>query len=97
MYDYDARPLETKLEAEGETPVLRWQKVSFTAAYSGPRMAAYLLFPRNVSPPFEPVITWGASNALTERQFDPNNPILDLSPRRKRSTTLLACIRRRSC
>ena len=59
MYDYDARPLDAKLEEEGETPQVRWQKVTFTAAYAGPRMAAYLFFPRNVSPPFEPVILWG--------------------------------------
>jgi formylglycine-generating enzyme required for sulfatase activity/tRNA A-37 threonylcarbamoyl transferase component Bud32 len=77
MYDYDAQPLDTKLEAEGETPELRWQKVSFTAAYAGPRMAAYLLFPRNASAPFEPVIMWGAANVLVERRFDPRDPMLE--------------------
>ena len=50
MYDYDKRPLETKLEAEGETPLYRWQKMTFTAAYVGPRMAAYLSSRRTRAP-----------------------------------------------
>ena len=71
VYDYDARPLDTKLEDEGENQEWRWQKVSFTAAYAGPRMAAYLFFPKNVSAPFEPVILWGAANVLSERKLNP--------------------------
>ncbi len=78
MYDYDKRPLETKLEAEGDTPTAHWQKVSFTAGYVGPRMAAYLFFPKDASPPFEPVIQWGNSGDLLQRQLNPNEPFLDL-------------------
>jgi dienelactone hydrolase len=78
MYDYDARPLDTKLENEGETQEFRWQKVTFTAAYTGPRMAAYLFFPRNVSAPFEPVIVWGASNVLSARQLNPRDQSLEM-------------------
>jgi dienelactone hydrolase len=52
---------------------MRWQKVTFTAAYPGPRMAAYLFFPRNASAPFEPIILWPPSNALTDRQFNPDD------------------------
>ena len=78
MYDYDAKPLETKLEEEGETKEFRWQKVSFTAAYAGPRMAAYLLFPRNASAPFEPVILWGNSGALYERRLNPRDPTFEM-------------------
>jgi cephalosporin-C deacetylase-like acetyl esterase len=77
MYDYDSRPLDAKVETEGETQSVRWQKVSFTAAYAGPRMAAYLLFPKNASAPFEPVIMWGAANVLVDRQLDPRDPGLE--------------------
>ena len=77
IYDYDAHPLETKLEAEGETETIRWQKVSFTAAYDGPRMAAYLLIPRHVSPPYVPIIVWPPANAMSERVFNPRQPFLD--------------------
>ncbi|HEY6829699.1 MAG TPA: dienelactone hydrolase family protein, partial [Gemmatimonadaceae bacterium] len=77
MYDYDKRPLETKLEAEGDTPNGHWQKVTFTAGYVGPRMAAYLFFPKNASPPFEPVIQWGNSGDLLQRQLNPNDPLID--------------------
>ena len=78
MYDYDARLLDTRLEGEGETPEIRWQKVSFTAAYAGPRMAAYLLFPKLVSPPFEPVIVWGPGPVLHERQFNPRDAGIEI-------------------
>jgi len=77
IYDYDRRPLETKLEAEGELESFRWQKVSFTAAYDGPRMAAYLLIPRHVSPPYVPIIYWTNSGAMRQRVFNPAAPILD--------------------
>jgi len=77
MYDYDTRPLDTKLEEEGETSTYRWQKVSFTAAYTGPRMAAYLFFPRNASPPFEPVIWWGAANAISDRRLNPREQLIE--------------------
>lgn len=73
MYDYDKGPLEARLEAEGELPETRWQKVSFTAAYNGPRMAALLLYPKTSNGPFEPVIFWGGSNALTDRQLNPQD------------------------
>lgn len=78
MYDYDAKPLDTKLEEEGESQELRWQKVSFTAAYDGPRMITYLFFPKNVSPPYEPVIFWEASNALQARKLNPNDRVFDI-------------------
>jgi hypothetical protein len=35
MFDYDRRPLDARIEAEGGRERLRWQKVSFTAAYGG--------------------------------------------------------------
>jgi formylglycine-generating enzyme required for sulfatase activity/tRNA A-37 threonylcarbamoyl transferase component Bud32/dienelactone hydrolase len=79
MYDYDRQPLDAKLEAEGETPKLRWQKLSFTAGYAGPRMAAYLFFPRDASAPFEPVIFWGGSGDLVQRKLNPADPLLDVT------------------
>ena len=41
-------------------------------------MAAYLMFPRNVSPPYVPIILWPPSNAMTERVFNPREPLLDV-------------------
>ncbi len=78
MYDYDKRPLEARLEGEGELPDARWQKVSFTAAYNGPRMVALLLYPKTSNGPFEPVILWGASNALTDRRLNPQDGFVEL-------------------
>ena len=78
LYDYDKVPLDTKLEGEGETSQYRWQKVTFTAAYAGPQMAAYLFFPRDASPPFEPVIQWGNSGDLVQKKLNPQEPFVEM-------------------
>ena len=79
MYDYDKTPFETHLDTSGEMAAARWQKVSFEAAYNGPRMAAYLIFPKNENPPYEPVVLWGAANVLRDRRLNPQALLLDLS------------------
>ena len=47
----------------------RWrkEKVSFTAAYGGERITAYLLTPRTGHPPFPVVVLFPGSNAIHER------------------------------
>jgi hypothetical protein len=67
MFDYDRRPLDAHIEAEGGSERLRWQKVSFTAAYGGERMLAYVYLPKNAKPPFEPVIFWGPGTPASLR------------------------------
>jgi predicted esterase len=42
-------------------------------------MAAYLFFPKNVSAPFEPIILWGAANALAARRLDPTDRVFDIN------------------
>lgn len=58
MFDYDRRALNDRVEKEGEGTTFRWQRVSFTAAYGGERMLAYIFLPKNAAPPYEPVIFW---------------------------------------
>jgi formylglycine-generating enzyme required for sulfatase activity/dienelactone hydrolase len=77
MYDYDKTPLETRLEKSGEMAAARWQKVTFEAAYNGPRMAAYLIFPKNENGPYEAVILWGAGG-FSRRRLNPQDLLLDL-------------------
>jgi dienelactone hydrolase len=70
-YDYDARPLEARRDSGGTVEQFRWERVSFTAAYGGERMAAYLFLPLHARPPYEPVILWPSSNEMTDHAFDP--------------------------
>jgi dienelactone hydrolase len=72
LYDYDPLPLNAHRDKFGQTEQYRWEKVSFSAAYDGERMAAYLFLPKTAKPPYQAVIYWPGSNALTQRSFDPN-------------------------
>lgn len=41
-------------------------------------MAAYLFFPKDASPPFEPVIQWGNSGDLVLKKLNPQEPFVEL-------------------
>ncbi len=57
MRNYTAGPLDAAVDARDETPE-EWvvETVSFTAAYGGERVPAYVLLPKRVSPPFQVVL-----------------------------------------
>ena len=58
-YEYVKGPLNPKVESRQElTRYTVMEKVSFDAAYVGPRMIAYLLIPKEGKPPFQTVIHW---------------------------------------
>ncbi len=61
---YEKSPLEARTELLDESqPYWRMEKVSFTAAYGGERMPAYLFLPRNASPPYQAVVFWPGASA----------------------------------
>jgi formylglycine-generating enzyme required for sulfatase activity/tRNA A-37 threonylcarbamoyl transferase component Bud32/dienelactone hydrolase len=68
LYAYDRLPLAARTEETDESAD-RWRKetVSFTAAYGGERVTAYLLTPRTGQPPFQVVVLFPGSNAIHER------------------------------
>ena len=68
LYAYDRSPLDPKVEETDESPD-RWtlEKVSFSAAYGGERLAAYLLTPKGRAPPYQLVVLFPGSNAIHER------------------------------
>ena len=68
VYAYDRLPLDARVE-ETDDSADRWrkEKVSFTAAYGGERVAAYLLTPRAGHPPYPVVVLFPGSNAIHER------------------------------
>ena len=61
-------PLDARVE-ETDDSADRWrkEKVSFTAAYGGERVTAYLLMPRSGRPPYPLVVFFPGSNALQQR------------------------------
>jgi dienelactone hydrolase len=57
MYAYDRTPLNATSQAMTD-PSVDWtrEKVTFTAAYGGERISAYLFLPKNTKPPFQSVV-----------------------------------------
>jgi eukaryotic-like serine/threonine-protein kinase len=61
---YEKTPLEVRRElVDDGQPYWRMEKVSFSAAYGGERVPAYIFIPRNASPPFQAVVFWPGSSA----------------------------------
>jgi serine/threonine protein kinase len=56
MFSYERTPLKSAVEGVEENPEWRKEKVSFTAAYGGERVIAYLYLPKNAKPPFQTVV-----------------------------------------
>jgi dienelactone hydrolase len=67
LFGYDKTPLEAKLESVTEGERWRVERVSFSAAYRGERMAALIFIPKNVPPPWQVVIHFPGSGALHAR------------------------------
>ncbi len=58
-FEYGKGPLNPKVESRQDlTKYTVVEKVSFDAAYPGPRMVAYLLIPKEGKPPYQTVIHW---------------------------------------
>jgi formylglycine-generating enzyme required for sulfatase activity/dienelactone hydrolase len=68
MYDYDPTPLQSRVELVDSTAE-EWtlHKVSFAAAYGGERVVAYLFLPKRHPPPFQTLVLFPGSDALTDR------------------------------
>jgi eukaryotic-like serine/threonine-protein kinase len=67
LYSFDHDDLDAKITSVDESsPEWRTEKVSYAAAY-GERIPAHLFVPKNVPPPYQVMILFPGSNALTER------------------------------
>jgi formylglycine-generating enzyme required for sulfatase activity/dienelactone hydrolase len=65
LYDYDAAPLQAKIEArDSSSAIMTSEKVTFAAAYGNERMTAYLYLPRHGKPPYQTVVYFPGSNAI---------------------------------
>lgn len=71
LFDYDKAPLNAKRDSGGVTDQYRWERVSFEAAYGGERMWAWMFFPKEAQQPYQPIIYWPGSGAMTARAVNP--------------------------
>jgi len=70
-YSYDRTELNAQIESVDNTDAYVRQRVTFDAAYPNERIIAYLHLPDNVTPPYQPVIWFPASDA-TDSPWDEN-------------------------
>jgi len=75
QYAYDKTPLEDSIELTIDKEFYTVQKISFTAGYNNERMEAYLYLPKNVAPPFQPVIFFPGSGDIYSKKFNIENGI----------------------
>ena len=63
-------PLAAKIEEEKTTPSGPRQKITFNAAYGGERMMAYLFLPDKGKPPYQVVVEFPGSGAISTRSSE---------------------------
>ena len=71
LYDYDAVPLESRVESTDDSDQ-RWrkEKVSYRAAYGQERISAYLFLPKNSAPPYQVIVFFPGSGATTTKSSE---------------------------
>jgi dienelactone hydrolase/predicted Ser/Thr protein kinase len=64
LYDYDARPLDARLDERDEVPA-EWtiERVSVTAGYGAERLPLILLLPKSGRPPYQAAVYFPGSDA----------------------------------
>jgi eukaryotic-like serine/threonine-protein kinase len=68
LYSYDRGGLSATVDSVDDSPRdWRVEKVSYTAAYGGERISAYLFLPKNVKPPYQGLVVFPGANAVYER------------------------------
>jgi len=71
LFAYDKIDLQPRIESRKETSD-EWiqEKVSFSAAYGGERVTAYLFLPKNVTPPYQTVIYYPGGASFSQRSSE---------------------------
>jgi eukaryotic-like serine/threonine-protein kinase len=70
LFAYDKTPLDAKVEEEKRTAFGTRQKITFTAAYGGERMMAYLFLPVAGKPPYQVVVLFPGSGSIEARSSE---------------------------
>ena len=71
-YEYDAAPLQSKVENRSDTESVHFvrERVSFEAAYDDDRVVAHIYLPKGVKPPYQTVIYYPGIDAFVTRSMD---------------------------
>jgi eukaryotic-like serine/threonine-protein kinase len=70
LYSYDRAPLDARIESvDDNSPYWRRERISFKAAYNDERVIAFLYLPKNVLPPYQTVVHFPGSEALSFHTF----------------------------
>jgi eukaryotic-like serine/threonine-protein kinase len=70
QFDYDAVPMDARLEHSDTTRHWVRERISFATAYDEDRIILYLFTPRGRQPPYQTVLYFPGSAALRFRHFD---------------------------
>jgi dienelactone hydrolase/predicted Ser/Thr protein kinase len=65
QFEYDPKPLDAIVEAvDDSSQYWKKEKVTFSAAYGGEHVIAYLFLPKNVAPPFQTILVFPGSDGV---------------------------------
>jgi dienelactone hydrolase len=70
QFAYDKTPLDARIEEEKQVSTGMRQKITFAAAYGGERMMAYLFLPAQGTPPYQLVVFFPGSGAISTRSSE---------------------------
>jgi predicted esterase len=88
LYAYDPTSLKATVDAvDDSSPQWREETVSFDAAYGGERVIAHLFLPRNVAPPYQPVVWFPGNDVFFRRAGEAlaSSYLFDFIPRSGRA------------
>jgi dienelactone hydrolase len=75
LYEYDHADLQVRTESRDESdPEWRLERVSFQAAYGMERVPALMFLPKREHPPYQAVVYFPGSGAMTQRSSGQINP-----------------------
>ena len=74
QYNYDKKPLESKIESTIDEEFWTVEKITFDAGYNNERMEAYLYLPKNFKPPYQTIIFFPGSGDIFSKKFNPEAP-----------------------
>jgi len=70
LYQYDQRPLHTRVEkVDVASPLWHEETISFDAAYAGHRVTVHLFLPKAGKPPYQTVVFFPGRNAIEDTSF----------------------------
>jgi class 3 adenylate cyclase/dienelactone hydrolase len=72
QFDYDNTELDAKVIDSYKSEFWTCEKISFITAYDNERILAYLYLPKNTSPPYQTIIFFPGSGAISRNEYIPS-------------------------